>query len=104
MGESQESCLQADREDSAGKETSPKPPCEDYDQHRHGGQQDGQGGHDGLNGQAYDFAQSLGLDKYSQPEKLSPYQFCSSHHHHQCCQQDKPGVCHDHPDYTDYSS
>ena len=103
MGESQESCLQADREDSAGKETSPKPPCEDYDQHRHGGQQDGQGGHDGLNGQAYDFAQSLGLDKYSQPEKLSPYQFCSSHHH-QCCQQDKPGVCHDHPDYTDYSS
>ena len=43
------------------------------------------------------------MDKYSQPEKLSPYQFCSSHHH-QCCQQNKPGVCHDHPDYTDYSS
>ena len=38
MGESQESCLQADREDSAGKETSSKPPGEDYDQYGHGGQ------------------------------------------------------------------
>ena len=63
MGESQESCLQGDREDSAGKETSSKPPGEDYDQYGHGGQcghgqlggQGGHGhqdGHGGLSGQA----------------------------------------------------
>ena len=54
MGESQESCLQAHREDSAGKETSSKPPGEDHDQDGHGRQRGHgqQGGHGGLNGQA----------------------------------------------------
>lgn len=115
MGESQESCLQAHREDSAGKETSSKPPGEDHDQDGHGGQRvDMANMVDSVDmankvdmvdlmDKQYDPAQSLGLDKYSQPKKLSPYQFCSSHHH-RCCQPDKPGVCHDHPDYTDYSS
>ena len=74
MGESQESCLQAHREDSAGKETSSKPPGEDHDQDGHGGQRVDMANMVDmvdLMDKQYDPAQSLGLDN-------SPLIFSSS--------------------------
>ena len=83
MGESQESCLQAHCEDSAGKETSSKPPGEDHDQDGHGGQRvDMANMVDSVDmaikvdmvdlmDKQYDPAQSLGLDN-------SPLIFSSS--------------------------